>query len=183
MPPSSLPPAFWTVLELLAKASDRYQKATGCHAVIVGGAAVSFYTQGQILSGDFDIVADIDFEQSLSAEGFQKETGTGKFLGGFFHPDAPTLSVELVSGSLFDGRTDSAKILAVRVTEDADVLFPPIEDMIADRLGQYAASKNMDETMLRQATLLVKLAPAYDHDYLIRRINEETGDPAVIGLV
>ena len=183
MSSSSLPPEFWTILGLLAKASDRYHAATGCRAVIVGGAAVAFYTQGQILSGDFDIVADINFEQSLLAEGFQKETGTGKFLGGFFHPYALTLSVELVSGSLFDGKSDSAKLLAFRVIEDADVLFPPIEDMIADRLGQFASSKNKDVTMLHQATLLMKLASDYDRDYLIRRIVEETGDPAVIGLV
>jgi hypothetical protein len=180
---SALPPEFWVLLEFLARASARYEATSGRRAVIVGGAAVSFYTQGQILSGDFDLVADIDFEQNLLAEGFQKETGQGRFLGGYFHPKAPQLSVELVSGSLFDGRSDVNKILAVRVVDDADVLFPPIEDMIADRLGQFAASKNIDMSMLGQARLLLKLALDFDQAYLKRRIVEESGDPAALGIV
>ena len=180
---ASLPADYWTALELLAKASSRYHEATGQHVVIVGGAAVSFYTQGAILSGDFDIVADIAFEQFLFQFGFCKETGAGRLLGGYFHPDVPRLGFEFVSGALFEGKADNDKLLAVPILDDKEVVFPAIEDLIADRLGQFASSKNRDESMLIQAKLLFDLASDCDHAYLKRRIIEETGDPAVIGLV
>ena len=182
-PVSSLPPDYWTALELLAKASSHYFNVTGRRVVIVGGAAVTFYTQGEVLSGDFDIVADIDFERFLLAEGFQRDEGPGQFLGGYHHPDVPRLGFEFVSGSLFDGRSDADKLLVVAVSKDAEVVFPAVEDLIADRLGQYAASRNRSEAMRSQAHLMFVLAAECDRDYLRRRIVEETGDPAVIGLV
>lgn len=144
---------------------------------------MSFYTQGQVLSGDFDLVADIDFEHALLAEGFRKEDRAGHLLRGYYHPDTPQYGYELVSGALFDGRTDHNKIRPIMVSDDAGVLFPPIEDLIADRLGQYAASNNKDEEMLLQARLLKALALECDEAYLRRRIIEESGDPAAIELV
>jgi hypothetical protein len=54
--------------------------------------------------------------------------------------------------------------------------------MIADRLGQYAASNQRDLEMLEQARLLSKLAGDIDNAYLIRRVLEEAGDPALLGL-
>jgi hypothetical protein len=172
-------------LELLAKASSRYRAETGKYVVIVGGAAVSFYTLGAIYSGDFDMVADIAFERFLFAEGFRKEEGQQRFLKGYHHPDVPRLGFEFVSGSLFDGKSDADKLLAVPIHQsgDPEVLFPAIEDLIADRLGQYASSNNRDDSMLSQAILLFKLAADCDVAYLKRRIVEETGDPSVIGLV
>ena len=180
---SSLPPDYWTALALLAAASDSYLKATGRRVVIVGGAAVSFYTQGQVLSGDFDMVADVAFERFMVAEGFKKEEGSDRFLGGYYHPDVPRLGFELVSGALFDGRSARDKILVVPVSGDAEVVFPAIEDLIADRLGQYASSGNKASDMLGQARLLFSLADEYDRAYLQRRIKEESGDPAEIGIV
>ena len=95
-PESSLPADYWAALALLAKASSRYWQATGRRIVIVGGAAVSFYTQGQILSGDFDMIADIDFEPWLLVEGFRKEDQPGRLLKGDYHPDVPGLGFEFV---------------------------------------------------------------------------------------
>jgi hypothetical protein len=177
---SSLPPNYLDALKLLAKASDSYLKTTGRRAVVVGGAAVSFYTNGQVLSGDFDIVTDIDFERFLLLEGFKKDEGPGRFLGGYYHPDVPGLGFEFVSGALFDGRADHGKLFAVPVIDGAEVVFTAIEDLIADRLAQYASSKNKANDMLLQARLLLALATDYDRTYLIRRINEEGGDPAEI---
>ena len=56
-------------------ARNAYLKATGRRAVIVGGAAVSFYTNGQILSGDFDIVTDTEFESYLVRLPERREPG------------------------------------------------------------------------------------------------------------
>jgi hypothetical protein len=46
------------------------------------------------------------------------------------------------------------------------VTLPPVEDLIADRLGQFAASNNRDREMVDQARLLLKLARDIDRDYL-----------------
>jgi hypothetical protein len=180
---SALPSDYWTALELLAKASSRFHSETGNFVVIVGGAAVSFYTHGAVLSGDFDMVADLGFEPYLLAEGFRKEERQGRLLKGYYHPSVPLLGFEFVSGALFDGKADWDKLLAVPQTDGAEVVFPAIEDLIADRLGQYASSNNKDKTMLSQASLLFELAFECDVAYLKRRIIEETGDPSQIGLM
>ena len=180
---SGLPQDFWDALNLLGRAGDRYRDATGGRVVIVGGAAVSFYTQGLILSGDFDLVADLGFEAAMLAEGFRKEDRPGWLLREYYHPDLPRYGFELVSGPLFDGKTDGNRLLPVHLKGGSEVLFAPIEDLIADRLGQYAASDEKDIDMLRQAQSLFRLALECDRDYLRRRIIEESGDPAAVGLV
>lgn len=150
--------------------------------MIVGGAALSFYTHGEVLSGDFDRLANIDFIPFLLAAGFVRQRRRGRLLRGFYHPDVDKFGFELVSGSLFDGKADSGRVLAVRLTDDAIVAFPSVEDLIADRLGQSAASNSLDGEMLEQAKLLKDLALGIDGAYLRRRVIEETGDPSAIGL-
>ena len=49
-----------------------------------------------------------------------------------------------------------------------------LEDLIADRAGQWFASGRRDEKMLAQALLLLALAPPMDEEYLERRLREET---------
>jgi len=90
--------------------------------------------------------------------------------------------VQLVSGRLFDGRTDPQRITLLPIEDGGTIALAPIEDMIADRLGQYAASDGRDGEMLDQARLLFKLAGDIDREYLIKRALEETGDPALLGL-
>jgi hypothetical protein len=134
--------------------------------VIVGGAAVSFYTQGLILSGDFNLVAATALEPFLLAEGFLIEDRPGRLRRGYYHPKTPRYGFELVSGALFDGRCDTARMQVFRLAAEADVTLPPVEDLIADRLGQFAASNNRDREMVDQARLLLKLARDIDRDYL-----------------
>lgn len=143
---------------------------------------MSFYTQGEILSGDFDLVADVGFEPYLLAEGFIREDRQGRLLRGYYHPSTPRLGFEIVSGALFDGLSDENRITAVSMSDGEEVLFPSVEDLIADRLGQYAASGNRDPGILAQARLMMALAGEVDRDYLRRRIVEETGDPAQVGI-
>ena len=53
-----------------------------------------------------------------------------------------------------------------------------VEDLIADRMGQYASGSAPDR--LNQARLLLALHPDADFDYLERRIREESmGDYGV----
>ena len=54
--------------------------------------------------------------------------------------------------------------------------------MIADRLAQHAIASSTDTSRLDQAKALYALAHDPDRDHLVKRINEEGGDPALIGL-
>ena len=152
--------------------------------MLVGGAAASIYTGGMITSGDFDVVAPADaiFDRMMTDHGFRREDRTGHLLVGYYHPEVPTIGVQIVSGRLFEGRTDPERITLLPVEDGGTIALAPIEDMIADRLGQYAGSGERDREMLEQARLLAKLAGEIDQPYLIKRVREETGDPALLGL-
>ena len=63
------------------------------------------------------------------------------------------------------------------------VTLPAIEDLIADRLGQHAVASPTDTTRLEQAQALFSQADGSDEAYLVRRIIEDGGDPALLGLV
>jgi hypothetical protein len=154
--------------------------------VIVGGSAVEFYTGGAITSGDFDLVAVHEeiIGAALVEVGFRREDRRGVRLGGFYHPEI-LIGVEFVTGPLFEGRTDPDRLQLVVVDEasNARVIFPPIEDMIADRLAQHASDPKGRGDMLEQARLLASLAENLDLAYLRRRVAEEGGDPGLVDLV
>lgn len=89
------------------------------------------------------------------------------------------MGVEVVSGDLFDGASDASRVILVPVGGSA-VAFPPIEDLIADRMGQFACT-GKDLEMLGQAIILYKvstysLAKPLDRAYLDCRIKQETAD-------
>ena len=175
---------FLEALRRLAGVFDAYESKVGSRPILVGGAAASIYTGGMITSGDFDVVAAADdvFDGVMADHGFKREDRVGHLLVGHYHPDIPTIGVQLVSGRLFEGRTDPQRITLLPIEDGGTIALAPIEDMIADRLGQYAASNQRDLEMLEQARLLSKLAGDIDKAYLIRRVLEETGDPALLGL-
>jgi hypothetical protein len=170
-------------LRLLSRAFDIAQKRGAPPPVIVGGSAIEFYTAGEITSGDFDLVAvreDIIGEALLEV-GFRCEDRRGVRLAGFYHPEL-LIGVEFVSGPLFEGRTDQKRLQLVEVEDggDARVIFPPPEDLIADRLGQYASDPTCREDMWEQARLLALLAENLDLAYLRRRAVEEGADPDIV---
>ncbi|MDV7339311.1 hypothetical protein RYZ26_06890 [Terasakiella sp. A23] len=66
--------------------------------------------------------------------------------------------------------------------EEAIVAFPPIEDLIADRMGQYEADTRQPE-MLEQAKILYQLAENVDSQYLEKRLKEELLDSSLIDLL
>jgi hypothetical protein len=90
--------------------------------------------------------------------------------------------VELVTGPLFEGRTDPDRLQLVVVDEasGARAIFPPPEDMIANRLAQYASDPKGHDDMLEQAHLLASLAENLDMAYLKRRVAEEGADPGLV---
>jgi len=179
----SLPPEYLAALVPLAEAFSVYEKATGGIAVLVGGAATAIHTNGEFMSADFDVVAsnDIAFEEAMTAAGFRDDPKAIHGMGGWFHPAHPEFAVEQVSGGYFDGRADKARCLRLAVRDDAAIVLPAIEDMIADRLGQHEVAGG-DTAMLEQARAIFSLAKGLDRSYLYRRIIEESGNPAHLGL-
>jgi len=174
----AIPETYLALLEVLASAFQRYEAATGHSPILVGGGAVAVQTQGAFMSGDLDLYAPSDaaLEAALVQSGFAREERQGRLAGGFYHPDFPEYGVEAISGQLFDGRADRTRLIRVLFQADKGIVIPSFEDMIADRLGQYAASHQRDLSRLAQAQLLFRLADDLDLGYLKARIADEGGD-------
>lgn len=180
-----LPDDYIDALCTLGRAATRYRVETGGEMVLVGGGATAILTAGSFYSADFDLVAMVDdaFERAMLAEGFRPEDRQGHLLIGYYHPDHPAYGFQQVSGDLFDGLADRKRVVQLKLKEPDHITMPAMEDMIADRLGQYAASSSLtDDSRLRQARALYQLAFEPDMNYLLQRIGDEGGDPALLGL-
>jgi hypothetical protein len=141
--------------------------------VIVGGAAVEIYTRGGIATGDFDVATgrqDV-FERMLQEHGFVRPSGPGKATRGWIHPDLK-LGVEVVSATLLDGLADRDMVQVVELGADGSVAVIAPEDIIADRMGQYASGSARE--MLGQARALFAICEGLNMDYMERRVAEET---------
>jgi hypothetical protein len=145
----------------------------------VGGAAIELYTGGAVTSGDFDVLTagQAELEAALICRGFRRPDAPGMLLRGLYHPGLG-IGFEVVSGHLFDGASDRARTRLVPV-DSSEVRLPPVEDMIADRMSQFAAPNHGDATMLEQAVILYRVArqnleDPLDEEYLDRRIKHET---------
>ncbi|HEV2748717.1 MAG TPA: hypothetical protein VGW34_15655 [Allosphingosinicella sp.] len=78
----------------------------------------------------------------------------------------------MVSPAVLDGRADRDRVRLFSAGEDGVIAVVSVEDMIADRMGQYASGTARD--MLVQARILFSLYPDADLDYPERRVREET---------
>ncbi|WP_353205496.1 hypothetical protein [Sphingomonas sp.] len=166
-------PEFEAALRMFARVSDA-MLALGFEApVLVGGAAVELYTTSRIATGDFDVSTARQevFEQALRDLGFVKPSGPGMATKGWIHPDL-NLGFEVVSSTLLDGMADRDRVHLIDLGEDGDARIISVEDMIADRMGQFASGTAPE--MLGQARVLWSLHKNADRAYLARRISEET---------
>jgi len=180
MDPSPWRPEFLKALELLAQVSEAMHARGLPRPVLVGGGAVEFYTASALMTGDIDVTSPVqpELEEELQRLGFVKPSGAGRSLRGWVHPELG-LGFEVVGSSPMDGGLDPARIRLVRLI-GAETLFRVIsvEDMIADRMGQYASGTAPE--MRAQAQALLALHPDADMDYLERRIRDETaGDDGI----
>ena len=73
-----------------------------------------------------------------------------------------------------DGSVDAAHIALVEFDEAGGFAIISVEDLIADRMGQYASGTARDR--LDQARVLLALHPRVDRVYLERRIRDESFD-------
>lgn len=175
-------PEFIEALSLLARASDDVASKGYERPILVGGAAVEFNTGSAVVSGDFDFVTPDQraFEEALIVRGFRKEDRAGRLLRGLYHPDL-MLGVEVVSGSLFDGRSDLSRIQLVEIVDGKAIAIAPVEDLIADRLGQYVSTEARVPEMLDQAVKMLQFADHLDETYLDKRIRDETAGQLGLG--
>lgn len=147
--------------------------------VLVGGGAVELFTGGAIATGDLDVsmIRDDVLVRALGAEGFVRPSGPNTMTRGWVHPSLG-LGFEIVSDMLLDGNADTARVRTINLPPDGSIRVIGIEDLIADRAGQYASGSAPD--MLGQARFLFGLYPDADQRYLDRRIREETaGDHGI----
>jgi hypothetical protein len=172
-------PAFEAALSLYARISDAMAATGRERPVLVGGAAVEIYSLGAVNTGDFDIVTGAQpvFEAILQDHGFVRPTGSGVATRGWIHPDLQ-LGFEVVSATLLDGQADRDRIRPIRIGDSGTIHVIAVEDMIADRMGQYASGTARE--MLQQACMLARLSESLDLHYMESRIRYETaGDYGV----
>lgn len=167
-------PEFEAALGLLGQVSEAMRARGFTRPVLVGGAAAEYYTGSMIATGDFDLCSPVqaELEEEMQRHGFIKPSGAGMSTRGWIHPEL-RLGFEIVADVPMDGNVDRDHILLVE-NFDGDLAFAiiAVEDLIADRMGQYASGTARDR--LDQARLLLRLNPDVDRVYLDRRIREES---------
>jgi hypothetical protein len=173
---------FTMALEMFARTSDAMAARGLSRPILVGGAAVEIYSLSSINTGDFDIVtgSQTSFEEVLAEHGFIRPSGPGMATRGWIHPDLK-LGFEVVSSTLLDGQADRERVRPIRIGDSGIIEVIATEDIIADRMGQYASGTAKD--MLDQARTLFALSEDLDLDYMEKRIRYETaGDYGVENL-
>lgn len=166
-------PQFEAALNMLAQISSAMDRHGSRPPILVGGGAVELYTQGVVNTGDFDLVSSQQtvLETIMAQHGFIRPKGAGVALRGWIHPDLK-LGFEVVGSRLLDGLADNDLLRVIEVGEHGAVAVISVEDLIADRMGQFASGSANE--MLEQARALFKLSKELDRDYMDRRIREET---------
>ncbi len=176
-------PEFEAALRLLARISAAMHRLGLQRPVLVGGAAAEFWSSSAISTGDFDLCTPRQdaLEEEMVRAGFVRPSGAGQMLKGWIHPELK-LGFEVVAEVPMDGNvTRDMLVLVENFTDEGDFVLISVEDLIANRMGQWASGTAAD--LLDQARKLFVLHPSIDRVYLDRRIREETmGDHGIEAL-
>jgi hypothetical protein len=166
-------PEFEAALRLLAQVSEAMVARGLRRPILVGGGAAEFYSQSAISTGDFDLCTfrQDALEEEMQKLGFVRPSGAGQMLKGWIHPDLK-LGFEVVAETPMDGAFDHDTLVLVDNGDAGAFVVLSVEDLIADRMGQYASGSAPDR--LDQARTLFRLQSSLDRAYLDRRIREET---------
>lgn len=173
--PALYRPEFEAALRLFAQISEAMARRNLPRPILVGGAAVEYYTASAINTGDFDLCTPVqpELEEEMRTHGFVRPSGPGMMTRGWIHPELH-LGFEVVGDRPLDGNVTADHLVLVDgLLPDASFAIVAVEDLIADRMGQYASGTAPE--MREQARTLLALHPDADMDYLERRVREETG--------
>jgi hypothetical protein len=171
---SAYRPEFEAALRVFAQMSEAMHRRGLPRPILVGGAAAEFWSTSALSTGDFDVCTPVqpELEEEMRRFGFVRPSGPGALTRGWIHPELK-LGFEVVADVPMDGNVDTAHVRLVRpVGERALFRVISVEDLIADRMGQYASGTARDR--LDQARILLALHPDADLAYLDRRIREES---------
>ena len=171
---SAYRPEFETALRLFARISEAMTVRGLPPPILVGGAAAEFWSTSALATGDFDICTPVqpELEEEMQRFGFVRPSGPGKSTRGWIHAELE-LGFEIVADVPMDGNVDATHVRLVRAIGESTLFrVISVEDLIADRMGQYASGTARDR--IDQAKLLLALHPDADLAYLDRRIREES---------
>lgn len=169
-------PELLRALAVLAELNEAMHRRGLPRPILVGGAAAEYFSGSALMTGDIDVTSPVqaELEEELARMGFTKPDGIGHTMRGWVHPGLK-LGFEVVATTPMDGTVDRDRLLLVQgVADDAAFVVIPIEDLIADRMGQYSSCTA--PTMLEQARILYRLHPDLDREYLERRVRQESGN-------
>ncbi len=167
-------PAFVAALRRFAAVSEALRRGGQPRPILVGGAAVEYWTGSMVATGDFDLCspAQEELEVALREHGFVRPAGPGRATRGWIHPDLG-FGFEIVGRVPLDGAVAPDRLILIDdIAPDASFAILSVEDLIADRMGQYASGTARDR--IDQARTLLSLHPNVDRSYLDRRIRHES---------
>jgi hypothetical protein len=167
-------PEFVAALQLFTRVSEAMHARGLQRPILVGGAAAELWSTGAVTTGDFDICTtrQPELEEEMQRLGFVRPSGAGSMLKGWVHPEL-RLGFEVVAEVPLDGNVDAPHIRLVRPVGGGGLFrVVSVEDLIADRMGQYGSGTAPDR--LIQARVLLGLHPDADMAYLERRVREES---------
>ena len=138
---------------------------TGVAPVLVGGAAVEFYTAGGYTTFDMDLISDSETLGRVLADlGFSTE-------GRHWIREDIAMVIEAPSGSL---GVERDRVLRVCI-EDMNVYVLGVEDLIIDRLNAFVHWESKEDGRWA-AHLIAENRDEIDWDYLNRRAVEDKVD-------
>lgn len=167
-------PELVAALVRLARVSEALHQRGLPRPILVGGGAAEYFSGSALMTGDIDITSPVqtEVEEELTRLGFTKPEGIGHTPLGWVHPDVG-LGFEIVASTPMHGLPDPDRFQLVRpIGETVVFRVLGLEDLIADRMGQYASGSALE--MGEQAAVLAGLYADLDRTYLDRRIREET---------
>ena len=165
---SSIENALDKRLWVLGVISDRLME-DGIIPVLVGGAAVEFYTLGGYATKDVDVVLipEVSIDSAMTQLGFRQE-------GRFWVRDDIDVVLEAPRGPLAG---DADRVLRLSVG-GSSISVLGIEDLIVDRLNAYVHWQSSEDGRW-VSRLISQQREELDLDYLTARAKEERVEEAL----
>ncbi len=145
----------------LAVIVSEHLRSKGLQATLVGGAAVTIYSNNEYQSRDLDFISPNDHQDLVIA---MKELGFEREGKNFFHPKCP-FSVEFPSGPLAIGNEIPVKAEGEIVTKNGKIKILSPTQSVMDRLAWFYHYN--DRQCLDQA-----LAVAKNHQVSLDKIKK-----------